>query len=233
MKKAIIRVFRKLWELMATPSMRKVVQENVYDLPKDPKIKKRINDYLKQEGWLHSATKDMPIDKEENEIPWFTYSSIRFIESRLKKDHDIFEFGSGNSTLWFSNRCAQVISVEHDEEWYQLVKEKLTSKPNTKYLYKDLESGDYSNTILEYNNQFDIIIIDGRDRIKCAKNALGALKENGIIIWDNSDRDIYQEGYDFLTNNGFKRVDFMGTGPINSYAWGTSIFYRNENCFML
>ena len=120
MKKVIIRIFRKLWKLLATPSMRKVLQENVYDLPKEPQ-KKRINDYLKQEGWLNSATKNMPIDTDGNEIPWFTYSAIRFIESRLKKDHTIFEFGSGNSTIWFSNRCAHVISVEHEEAWYQLV----------------------------------------------------------------------------------------------------------------
>ena len=45
-----------------------------------------------------------------------------------------------------------------------------------------------------------------------------------------TDRVIYQEGYEFLLTNGFKRLDFWGMGPINPYSWCTSIFYRKENC---
>jgi hypothetical protein len=81
-----------------------------------------------------------------------------------------------------------------------------------------------------YTNAFDAIVIDGRDRVNCCKNSLGALKAAGVIIWDNSERPDYQEGYDFLINNGFKRIDFGGIGPINPDAWCTSVFYRSNNC---
>lgn len=141
----------------------------------------------------------------------------------------VFEFGSGNSTLWWGKKVSKVISYEHDLSWYQSFKNRLPS--NVEYHHCELAYGEeYSKAILDYNNAFDIIIIDGRDRVNCAKNSLGALKDHGVIIWDNSDRESYEEGYSFLIQNDFKRLDFEGHGPINSYGWSTSIFYRNNNC---
>ena len=99
-----------------------------------------------------------------------------------------------------------------------------------KALLAPLADQAYSNSILAYRETFDIIVVDGRDRVECAKNSLQALKPNGVIIWDNSDRPEYEAGYEFLLNKGFKRIDFSGFGPINSRAWCTSVFYRPGNC---
>jgi hypothetical protein len=104
----------------------------------------------------------------------------------------------------------------------------LQEKPNIKYILKDLNSGENQNEILNYKKTFDIIVIDGREKVQCSINSLSTLKENGVIIWDNSDRTIYSEGYNFLISNGFKRIDFWGIGPINFYSWCTSIFYKNN-----
>lgn len=190
-------------------------------------------DYLKKEGWTKSLVKKMPIDKEGNEIPWFTYSAIHFLTPRLSKDFSVFEYGSGNSTVWFSKYCKNIVSLEHNEKWFQIMKPKFDTLKNIKYILKATQNADYQNEILNYQKQFDIIIIDGRERIDCAKNSLNALKENGIIIWDNSDRNEYKEGYDFLINSGFKRLDFWSLGPINPYSWCTSFFYKSNNCLNL
>ena len=85
----------------------------------------------------------------------------------------------------------------------------------------------------EFVAEFDCVVIDGRDRVNCARHALGALTAGGVIVWDNSDRDCYQEGFDFLRDHGFRRIDFWGLGPINAYPWCTSIFYRDGNCLGL
>jgi hypothetical protein len=74
-------------------------------------------------------------------------------------------------------------------------------------------------------------VIDGRDRVNCTKASLGALKPDGSIVFDNSDRSDYESGYSFLQANEFRRLDFWGMGPINSYGWCTSVFYRTQNCF--
>lgn len=186
--------------------------------------------YLKNEGWDLSVKQGLPIDKDGKALPWYTYPSIHFLIPRLDKEFTVFECGSGNSTLWYSSRVKKVVAIEHDVKWYSRLKEKLDNRTNVDYLLKDLGSGEYQDEILNYCKVFDVIVIDGRQRIKCAQNSLNALKDNGVIVWDNTDRIRYEEGFDFLFSNGFKRIDFWGMGPINHSSSCTSIFYKEENC---
>ena len=102
---------------------------------------------------------------------------------------------------------------------------------NVELSYIELQNnGEYSKKAFEYRGRFDIVVIDGRDRINCAKNCLRSLKRDGVIIWDNSDRAYYEEGYSYLLQNGYKRIDFEGMGPVGVDAWSTSIFYKDDNC---
>lgn len=220
MKKFVKKVQLKLGLLRVN-----TIQDPVWDSLQE--------NFFEPMGWSESQKVKSSIGRDGHPIPWFTYPSIFFLEGRLHKDLNVFEYGSGNSTLWFQSRVASVVSIEHDEEWFEIVEKKLKNLSNVKYHLKDLSSGAYSSVILDFENEFDVVVIDGRDRINCAKNALEALKETGVIIWDNSDRIEYQEGYDFLINNNFRRLDFQGLGPINSYDWCTSVFYRDNNCFNL
>lgn len=191
-----------------------------------------LTPYLSTAGWFRSIVEGVPVDADGKALPWYTYSFIDFISERIYPTMRVFEYGSGNSTLWWSERVAGVVACEHDEPWFKAVSQKV---PDTvDYRYCELEyGGEYCKLISSFTSEFDCIIIDGRDRVNCAKNALAALKENGVIIWDNSDRASYQEGYTFLLENGFRRIDFWGLGPINPYQWCTSVFYREENCLMI
>ena len=101
---------------------------------------------------------------------------------------------------------------------------------NVQYLYSKVSDG-YCDVITQYNNEFDVVVIDGRERVQCARNALSALKPNGVIIWDNTDRDRYEPGIRALTDAGFRRLDFFGMVPLLAEASCTSIFYRSQNCF--
>jgi predicted O-methyltransferase YrrM len=193
-------------------------------------IKSLIKEYLKDSGWNLSVRKKLPVDSRNNEIPWLTYSAIHFLTGRIREHFSIFEYGSGHSTIWFSKKASGVVSIEHDLKWFNSMKGKFSDYPNITYKYHSIESDGYVNEILQYTDEFDIIIIDGRERVKCALNSLKALKKDGVIIWDNSDRETYNEGYEFLINNGFKRLDFWGLGPIMTFEWCTSVFYREDNC---
>lgn len=186
--------------------------------------------YLEETGWYASReNKKKPVNKLKKPIPWFTYPAIHFLDRRIKKGMRIFEFGSGNSTLWFAEKGCTLTTFEHDFEWFISLKDKLPS--NVNYNYCELKyKGDYSRSITKQKTLFDIVLIDGRDRVNCAKNAIDSLTEEGVLIWDNSDRDHYKEGYKFLKKNGFKRLEFKGLGPLHRYMWETSIFYRDKNC---
>ena len=143
----------------------------------------------------------------------------------------VFEFGSGSSTLWWARKVRRVISCEHDREWFE--RTRAIAPSNVEMIHAPLEDQQYAREVLKHGNAFDIIVIDGRDRIQCAYNSIAALKSDGVIIWDNSDRDEYRDGYEFLAQKGFRRLDFIGMGPINVYAWSTTVFYRNPNCLDL
>ena len=192
----------------------------------------RKSSFLAEIGWFKSFREQEAIDYFGHPIPWMTYSAISFLDQRITKGMTIFEYGCGNSTLWWSNRVKSVICCEHDRQWYERFKEKILT--NVELHQSDLKYGGlYSNKVDSYRNIFDIVVIDGRDRVNCAKNCLGSLKRDGVIVWDNTDRTDYYEGYNFLQKNGFRRLDFLGMGPINSYSWCTSVFYKSENCLKI
>ena len=187
--------------------------------------------HLKPKGWFKSRYVHQPMDSDSKPLPWLTYASIHFIEQKLNlKPMSVFEFGSGNSTLWFSDKVKKMVSIENDADFYHKMQQKILLKANVSYELRKL-NGNYSNSILEYENEFDIIIIDGRERVKCTKNCVKALKASGVIIFDNSDRMQYQEAYDYLTKQQFKKIDFKGIGPIGHAEWQTTIYYRENNCF--
>jgi hypothetical protein len=186
---------------------------------------------LVSSGWAQSVALRKAVDHQGEPIPWITYSSLDFLRPLVRRDMHVFEYGSGSSTLWWAQRVEQVIACEHDREWYEKTLALVPS--NVQLVHADVGSQQYSREILKYESAFDIVVIDGRDRIGCAKNAVSALKHNGIILWDNSDRAEYREGFEFLRNCNFRRIDFTGMGPINIYAWCTSVFYRDENCLGL
>lgn len=185
--------------------------------------------YLHEYGWWNSYKENASIDSNGNPIPWLTYPCIELISNRIEETFDVFEYGCGNSTHWWASRVRSVISCEHDELWCSRIGE--TIPTNVTLIHRELEhGGEYSKEILKHQDRFDVIIVDGRDRVKCARNSAEALKKRGVIIWDNTERDRYFEGLKYLESLGFKRLDLWGVGPIRTSKWCTTICYRKDNC---
>lgn len=188
-----------------------------------------LRGYLDRIGWIRSQRERMPVDAQGEPLPWITYPAIAFLKDRLREDLSLFEYGSGNSTLWWSRRASRVVSYEHDPTWYSQMKGLMPA--NVEYVHRTLEQGDdYCQGITNYEDEFDVVVIDGRQRVACAINSLTALKPGGVLLWDNSERERYEPGYEFLRSNGFRRIDFHGQGPSIAEGWCTSFFYRDGNC---
>lgn len=187
--------------------------------------------YLYDEGWFNSFYKNEPIDKNKNPIPWFTYSSIDFLKERLKSDMTAFEYGAGNSTLFFAQRIKKIYSVETNKNWYETIKKKLSGNAEIFYLDSEIDPIAYTQVINSTNLKYDIIIIDALYRNECMINSYKYLNENGVIILDDSEREEYKEGINFILNKGFNKLDFWGFSPGLFYKKCTSVFYRNNNCF--
>ena len=57
-------------------------------------------------------------EKKNSDAPWLVPDSVIFLEKWLKKNMKGFEFGSGRSTKWFTNKISFYYSVEGNIEWY-------------------------------------------------------------------------------------------------------------------
>jgi len=162
-------------------------------------------------------------------IPWFTYSAIDLISDRLNQNLKVFEFGSGNSSLFFAERISQITSIEHNLEWYENISKHHPA--NSKIVLAGFETPDEYINLLQVGNQnYDMIIVDGIYRNECLMESVKHLSEIGVIILDDSERDVYSEGITILLNNGFKRLDFSGIAPGIFFRKCTTIFYKDKNC---
>lgn len=206
--------------------------KTVFKLAFEPKLLKallslRHHQYLVDIGWINSFKSKSPVDKNNNPIPWATYPFIDFITPRLNKNMEIFEFGSGNSTLFYASKVKSVYSIEHDTRWFNKLRN--TVPKNVSLFFRDLNNK-YALAAIESQKKFDIIIIDAEHRQNCIIHSVDALKNDGILVLDDSEREEYNESIQFLHSMKFKQLDFWGISPGILFRRCTSIFYHSENC---
>ena len=199
--------------------LRKIIPRNIMSQLKNFKI------LAIEFGQWRSIKGRRCIDNKGNFIPWYTYPAIEFLKQFDFSDKSVFEWGSGNSSFFWAIRAKEVISIEDDKKWFDIINQNKLDKQ--KVILHDRKN-DYENSILDENKNFDIIVIDGKYRYECSKNAVKCLNKGGIIILDNSER--YFKIAKMLRKCNLIQVDFNGFGPINNYTWTTSLFLsRNFN----
>lgn len=131
---------------------------------------------------------------------------------------DIFEYGSGGSTIWYGRQqVGNVFSAEHTQEWYDRVSAEAVGMPVQMFLRKpipesgslhskmmpDMNFSSYINVLPELNRKFDLIMIDGRARVLCFKEALKWVKDGGYLLLHDSERGWYNPCRRMATQNGF------------------------------
>lgn len=125
--------------------------------------------------------------------PWLAADAVRFLELWLKPSDTVFEWGAGRSTLWVARRVQAVTSIETDARWYARVKlqAKQENLQNLELRYypgsEHSEAPfDYANAVAATGECFDLIVIDGLERDRCALAALSRLKAGGLLLLDNA-----------------------------------------------
>jgi hypothetical protein len=191
------------------------------------------NSFLWASGWMNSVECKKPVDISGNPVPWMNYSFVNFIFPKLKPDFKIFEYGSGNSTLYFAKFVSEVYSVEHNIEWYDLMKSNLPSNALIFHINSDIND-QYANASLTLKKNFDLIIVDAIDRTNCLLNSIDALTPNGVIILDDSHSSRDCGDLDTIFNElkikGFSFLTISGLKPFSPDFASTTIFYRQNNC---
>jgi hypothetical protein len=76
-------------------------------------------------GYLRSVAVEKPLDADGDPYPWYTYPALEYLKQLDFSDKTIFEYGCGHSTLFWAARAAAVVSVEHNPQWYDLVRQRI------------------------------------------------------------------------------------------------------------
>ncbi len=156
----------------------------------------------------------------------YTYPVIDLLNASMDyfAEKTVLEFGSGQSTLWWSQHAKRVIAVEFNEAFARRMQHRLRGVPNAEIVIGQ----DYTRLS---KSCFDVVSIDGFPRIEATRFIVGKIATDGLIIVDNSDVQSLNEVCRLLAAAGYYRVDFFGHSPGAYFKQCTSIFFQNPAFF--
>ena len=182
-----------------------------------------INLIENEYGHHKSVLLGKPVDTSLNPVPWYTYPAIEYLRQFDFSSKNIFEYGCGNSSIFWAKLANSVTSIEINPQWYESIN---SLKPDNLNIQLRVTRDSYINSIQESNTLYDLVIVDGIYRYECARKAIQYLAIDGLLVLDNSER--YPKLCEEIRKYDLLQVDFFGYGPINYYTWTTSIFFRRE-----
>ena len=178
-------------------------------------------------------------------MPWVNFEAKKWLDSYLTKEMNVFEWGSGGSTLYLASRVKSLVSVEHNPEWHSRIDNLLREKKldNCRYILKEPQvdvDGSYFSTSKRYkglsfkeycqiielypDNFFDLVVVDGRARPFCISLAIEKIRAGGFLFLDDSDGLEYSEGIKLLKN--WPRNDFQGPKPYTLSFYQTTVWQK-------
>lgn len=189
--------------------------------------------------WINLLGKD-PLSEKQ---PWITFKAIDFITRNTRETDKVFEYGGGGSTLYFLGNVKQVVTVEHDYEWFHMLQKKIDSADSTRWNgqlilpEKDIDTANldksrptdyfsedpmfrnntfkaYSTFICQFEEEyFDMVLIDGRTRTSCLYHAIPKVKIGGFLVLDNAERKYYLQNNLKLLDQSY-RLLINDMGPV-------------------
>lgn len=193
---------------------------------------KNEKSYLYSTGWMRSLEARKPLDKDGNPIPWMNHTVVKLLDERLTHDLSLFEYGSGYSTCFYARKVKSVFSMEYNKLWFDNIQSNLPDNAKIILIENDID-GNYCRAISSTRRLYDVVVVDGRDRVNCVKQALPSLSSRGVVLLDDSHRARYREAIDFAVAHGFKALNLEGMKATGARVDRTTIFYRHENCLGL
>lgn len=141
------------------------------------------------------------MNKFESFVPLMRKAEYVFVEKYLTSEDTFLEWGSGNSTLYFSGIVKHLISIEHDMDYYNFVKNsvKAFEIKNIEQLY--LNHDDYVEYPSKNSLYFTKVLVDGRARVKCALSITEMIDDETIVfVHDFNDKQYWNvlEHYDIV-----------------------------------
>lgn len=153
--------------------------------------------------------------------PWLNSTVIAFLQRIITKDFRILELGAGVSTVWFAKRAGYVLSYENNKEWFDSVTEEL-KKAGLKNCKLIFDPAYPKNGIQDLQGQFNLILIDGRGRVKNTAVTMVHVKPGGYLMLDDSQRGRYNTIRELLSAWG--KIELIEPGVART----TTVWKRRD-----
>jgi predicted O-methyltransferase YrrM len=134
----------------------------------------------------------------EKYLPYMSSREIIHLMCYIDRDTKMLEIGGGGSSVFLSKFVKELTTVEHDIEWSKKISAIIFGKnrnwklhliepnwPQT-HCFAPAENGQFDNYV-EFistlpNEEYDVVLIDGRDRVRSVEKSLPKLKTGGVLL---------------------------------------------------
>jgi predicted O-methyltransferase YrrM len=118
------------------------------------------------------------------DAPWMVASALAHVERWLRREHLVFEWGTGLSTPWLAKRAGKVIAIEHDPLWQRKTVQSLQEKSLEANVEVRLaKEEDYVAQIDAFaDNSIDLILVDGLHAGAALAASMHKLKHGGMLV---------------------------------------------------
>jgi predicted O-methyltransferase YrrM len=167
-------------------------------------------------------------------MPWWSFGAANAVAGLLKESMEVFEFGSGGSTVFLARKVMHLTCVEDSEEWIGSVSAEVrrSNLSNVNILARpfdfgrteEFESSSYLNAL--QGRSYDLIVVDGQEhaakvRPQCFWRAERFIRPGGVIVLDDSWRypEVKQQ------NKASRFKDYKGVGCCRLGVTSTCLFF--------
>ena len=166
-------------------------------------------------------------------LPFLVYEAIGHLETLVKPGTKVVELGGGNSTMWFLERGAHVVTIEHSKEWAAEIRsaaEATLGAEGAARLQIEVAEGDaaidFANSL--ETEAFDLALIDCMNAFTWRRAGVMALapkvRPGGTICLDNSDHPNNWAAVEELGRS--ERTRFTGYAPMCPVVTQTSFWTK-------
>ena len=143
---------------------------------------------------------------------WMSNLEVKFFKKHLESNQRVLEWGCGSSTIRISKLVTEIHSVEHNKDWFDNINSKISNTNISLYLCEpdnEYVEGRHCGTFQQFETyikkplelgRFDLIFIDGRARIECAKICKDISHEDTLIFIHDYRGRFYKENYQEIEN---------------------------------